>query len=60
MLHWAIVFIVLAIIAAFLGFGGIITGSLVLGAKICFFLFLVLFVLSLVGGWNRPSNPPLY
>ena len=47
MLHYALVFLVIAIIAAFLGFGGI-AGAFVGIAKILFFLFLIAFVVSLV------------
>lgn len=55
MLGWAITFLVIALIAAALGFGGI-AGSAVGIAKILFFVFLVLFVVSLiVGGVRRPS-----
>ncbi|MGD9854745.1 MAG: DUF1328 domain-containing protein [Planctomycetaceae bacterium] len=54
MLSWALTFLVIALIAAALGFGGI-AGSAVGIAKILFFVFLVLFVLSLVaGGIRRP------
>jgi uncharacterized membrane protein YtjA (UPF0391 family) len=54
MLGWAITFLVIALIAAALGFGGI-AGSAVGIAKILFFVFLVLFVVSLiVGGIRRP------
>ena len=47
MLHYALVFLVIAIVAAFLGFGGI-AGAFVGIAKILFFLFLIAFVVSLV------------
>ena len=59
MLRWAIIFFVVAIIAAVFGFGGIAEGAATI-AKVLFFLFLVLFVLSLiwhlVSGGKRP--PP--
>ena len=47
MLYWALVFLLIAILAAVFGFGGI---SLMAAgvAKILFFLFLVLFVISLI------------
>lgn len=55
MLRLAIVFFVVALIAAFLGFGGVAALSWE-GAKILFFIFLVLAVLSLVGhGYRRGS-----
>ena len=47
MLHYALVFLVIALIAAFLGFGGI-AGAFVGIAKILFFHFLIAFVVSLV------------
>ncbi|MDZ7638282.1 MAG: DUF1328 domain-containing protein [Bryobacterales bacterium] len=47
MLGWTIAFLIFALIAAALGFGGIATASAGI-AKILFFIFLALFVLSLV------------
>ncbi len=52
MLHYAVVFLVIALIAGVLGFGGI-AGSAVGIAKILFFIFLVLFVVSLVFGRRK-------
>ena len=49
MLSWAIGFFLIAVIAAVLGFGGI-AGAASGIAQVLFFLFLVLFVLSLVFG----------
>ncbi|MBX9583116.1 MAG: DUF1328 domain-containing protein [Gemmataceae bacterium] len=49
MLRYAVVFLIVAIIAAVFGFGGI-AGEAVWIAKILFFLFLILFVVSLVLG----------
>lgn len=47
MLHWTLVFLILAIIAAIFGFG--FAAAAFAGiAKILFFLFLVIFVLSLI------------
>ena len=46
MLSWAITFLIIAIIAAVLGFGGI-AGTATGIAKILFVVFLVLFVASL-------------
>jgi uncharacterized membrane protein YtjA (UPF0391 family) len=55
MLRLAIVFLVVALVAAFLGFGGVAALSWE-GAKILFFIFLVLAVLSFVGyGFRRGS-----
>lgn len=54
MIGWAITFLVIALISALLGFGGIAGLSLEF-AKILFFVFLILFVVSLiVGGFRRP------
>jgi uncharacterized membrane protein YtjA (UPF0391 family) len=53
MLRLAIVFLVIALLAAFLGFGGVASLSWA-GAKILFFIFLVLAVLSFLGyGYGR-------
>jgi len=54
MLSWAITFLIIALIAAVLGFGGI-AGTAVGFAKILFFVFIVLFVVSLVFGRRTPS-----
>lgn len=52
MLNWAITFLVIALIAALLGFGGI-AGTAVGIAKILFFVFLVLFVIALLMGRKK-------
>lgn len=57
MLHYALLFFVLALIAAVFGFGGIISGTLMGVAKILVLLFVVLFVISLFTG--RTYNEPL-
>jgi len=49
MLRYAVIFFVVAIIAAVFGFGGIAAGATEI-AKILFFVFLVLFIVSLVAG----------
>lgn len=55
MLYWALMFFVIALIAGVLGFGGIAAGAVEI-ARILFFIFLVLFVISLVaGGFRRPT-----
>ncbi len=46
MLRWTTLFITLAFIAAILGFGNV-AGNLATIAKLCFFLFIVLFIGSL-------------
>jgi len=55
MLSWAVVFFIVAVVAAALGFGGI-AGAATGIAKILFFVFLVAFVISLVMG-RRPRTP---
>ncbi len=52
MIGWAITFLVIALIAAVLGFGGI-AGTAVGIAKIIFFVAIILFVLSLIFGRRR-------
>ncbi|HTY54887.1 MAG TPA: DUF1328 domain-containing protein [Candidatus Binataceae bacterium] len=54
MLSWALTFLVIAIIAGVLGFGGI-AGAATDIARVLFFVFLVLFLVGLVLGWGRPS-----
>jgi uncharacterized membrane protein YtjA (UPF0391 family) len=53
MLHYAVVFLVIALVAALFGFGGIAAGAVEI-AKILFFIFVVLavvtFIVSLVRG----------
>lgn len=55
MLRWAVLFLVIALIAALFGFG-IIAGTSYMAAKILFFVFLVLFVLSLITGSRTPRD----
>ena len=54
MLYWAAVFFVIALLAAVFGFGGI-AASAVGVAKILFFVFLVLSVVSLIFGRRVPT-----
>jgi len=56
LLHYAIVFLVVALIAAALGFGGV-AGTAMEGARILFWVAIVLFVISLVGGLVRGRTP---
>ena len=55
MLNWAVVFFIVAIIAALFGFGGMaITAAGI--AKILFYLFIILFLISLITGLvNSPT-----
>lgn len=52
MLSWAVTFLIVALIAAVLGFG-VIAGTAATIAKLLFFVFLILFVVSLVSGRRR-------
>ncbi len=52
LLYYAIVFLVIALVAAAVGFGGV-AGVAMDGAKILFWVFLVLFVVSLIAGLIR-------
>jgi uncharacterized membrane protein YtjA (UPF0391 family) len=52
LLHWAVVFLIVAIVAAVLGFGGV-AGTAMEGARILFWVALVLLLISLVFGFAR-------
>jgi uncharacterized membrane protein YtjA (UPF0391 family) len=52
MFSWAITFLIVALIAALLGFGGI-AGTAIELAKIVFFVAIVLFVISAILGLVR-------
>jgi len=54
MLSWALTFLVIALIAAVLGFVSL-AGTAAWAAKICFVVFLVLFVVSALTGRRTPS-----
>ncbi len=51
-LQWALIFLVVALVAGVLGFGGVAVISVEI-ARALFFVFLVLFALSLVLGLVR-------
>mgnify|MGYP005865083689 CR=1 FL=1 len=55
MLSWALLFLVIALIAALFGFTGV-AGTSMVAAKILFFVFLVLFVVSLIAGNRTPRD----
>jgi uncharacterized membrane protein YtjA (UPF0391 family) len=52
MLHYAVVFFVIALIAAVFGFGGIAAGAVGI-AKVLFFVFIVLAALSFIANLMR-------
>jgi uncharacterized membrane protein YtjA (UPF0391 family) len=56
MLHWTIVFLVLALIAAVLGFGGI-AGAAAGIAQILFFVFLALLIISAIARAFKGRTP---
>ena len=56
MLGWALTFLIVALIAAVLGFGGI-AGLAVEIAKIIFFVAIILFVISAIVGLARGRAP---
>jgi uncharacterized membrane protein YtjA (UPF0391 family) len=56
MFGWAITFLIVALIAAVFGFGGIAASAVEI-AKIIFFVAIVLFVISAVVGLVRGRSP---
>ncbi len=52
MLNWALMFFVIALLAAIFGFTGIAVAAASI-AKLLFYLFLILFLVSLVAGLVR-------
>lgn len=62
MLQWAFTFLIIALVAAALGFGGI-AGTATGIAQLLFYVFVVLFlisaVISLLQGGKRPPLPPV-
>jgi uncharacterized membrane protein YtjA (UPF0391 family) len=57
MLRWALSFFVVAIIAAVFGFTGLAAGAAAI-AQTLFYLFLLLFVFTLLVGLTRGRTPP--
>lgn len=53
MLSISILFLILAVGSALLGFAGLVTGALVGIAKMLFFIFLVLWIVTLFTGRRR-------
>jgi uncharacterized membrane protein YtjA (UPF0391 family) len=49
LLYWAVVFLIVALVAAALGFGGL-AGVAIEGARILFWVAIVLFTVALIGG----------
>lgn len=55
LLQWTVIFLIVALIAGGLGFGGLAADSAWI-AKVLFFIFLVLFIASFFFG--GPTPPP--
>ena len=58
MLYWALMFLIIAIIAGVLSFGGIAIAAAGI-AKILFFVFLVVFIVMLITGLMGRRSPPI-
>jgi len=58
MLYWALVFFIIAIVAAVFGFGGIAAAASSV-AQMLFFVFLVIFLITLVMGMAGRRRPPI-
>lgn len=58
MLRWAIIFLVVALVAAILGFGGIANFSFEI-AKFIAVIAIILFVIALIAGGLRGRTPRL-
>jgi len=56
MISWAITFLVIALVAGVLGFGGVAVVSIEL-AKIVFFVAIVLFAISAIVGLMNGRSP---
>jgi uncharacterized membrane protein YtjA (UPF0391 family) len=56
MLGWVLTFLVIALIAGVLGFGGIAGASIEI-AKVIFFIAVVLFLISVIFGAFRGRSP---
>lgn len=52
LLYWAVIFLIVALVAAFLGFGGV-AGVATEGARLLFWVAIILVVLSFIGGMLR-------
>lgn len=49
MLYWTIVFLIIALVSGALGFGSL-AGTAAIIAKVCFVVFIVLFLVSVIRG----------
>jgi len=55
MLRWALMFLVIALLAALFGFTDV-AGTSMFAARILFFVFLVMFVVALLMGRRAPGD----
>ncbi len=55
LLHWAIIFLIIALVAGVLGFGGV-AGTAMQGAQLLFWVAIILLLISLVFGFARRSR----
>ena len=58
MLRWTLIFLIVAIVAAIFGFGGIAAGATEI-ARVIFFIFVVLFLVGLLYGLATGRRPPM-
>jgi uncharacterized membrane protein YtjA (UPF0391 family) len=58
MLSWALSFLILALVAGFLGFGGVAIISIEI-ARILFGVFIVLFLIAAVAHLLQGKSPPI-
>ena len=52
LLYWALIFLVIALVAGFLGFGGVAAGAESIG-RIIFYVAIILLLISLVLNFTR-------
>ncbi len=55
LLYWAVVFLVVAVVAALFGFGGV-AGTAIEGARLLFWVAIVLFVVAIVLNFVRSGR----
>jgi uncharacterized membrane protein YtjA (UPF0391 family) len=58
MLNWAFSFLILALVAAFLGFGGLAMVSVEI-ARLIFFIFITLFIVACIMQVLRGKTPSI-
>lgn len=58
MLRWSLAFFIVAIVAAVFGFGGIASGATEI-ARVLFFFFVAIFLVSLIWGLMTGRRPPI-